>query len=45
MHTFNPSTWRQSRQISEFKISLVYTVSSKLVRAVRPSLKISKNKF
>ena len=31
-HTFNPSTGGRGRQISEFKASLVYRVSSRTVR-------------
>jgi hypothetical protein len=32
-HTFNPSTWEA--EISEFKASLVYRVSSRTARAVQ----------
>ena len=39
-HTFNPST---VRQISDFKASLVYTVSSKTARATHRN-SVSKNK-
>jgi hypothetical protein len=36
-HTFNPSTWEAEagRQISEFKASLVYKVSSRTARAIQ----------
>ena len=35
-HAFNPSTWEagRGRQISEFKASLVYKVSSRTARAI-----------
>jgi hypothetical protein len=41
--TFNPSTWRgRSRQISEFKASLVYKVSSRTAWAIQRN-PVSKN--
>jgi hypothetical protein len=47
VHAFNPSTWEaKSRQISEFKASLVYKVSSRTARATQrnPVLKNQKKK-
>jgi hypothetical protein len=36
VHAFNPSTWEaEARQISEFKASLVYKVSSRTARAIQ----------
>jgi hypothetical protein len=45
-HAFNPSTWKaegRGRQISEFKASLVYRVSSRTARATLKN-PISKSK-
>jgi hypothetical protein len=40
VHAFNPSTWEtetggRDRQISEFKVSLVYKVSSRTARGIQ----------
>lgn len=44
LHTFSPSTWEAEAGGSLFKASLVYTVSSRPVKATygRPCLKINK---
>jgi hypothetical protein len=44
VHTFNPSTWQRGRgrQISLFKASLVYRVSSRTARAIQRN-PVSKN--
>ena len=42
-HAFNPSTWEaEERQISEFKVSMVYKVSSRTARATQRN-PVSKN--
>jgi hypothetical protein len=41
-HAFNPSTWEADRRISEFEVSLVYTVSSRTARAIQRN-PVSKN--
>jgi hypothetical protein len=43
VHAFKPSTWEaEGRQISEFKASLVYKVSSKTARTIQRN-PVSKN--
>jgi hypothetical protein len=44
-HAFNPSSWGgRGRQISEFKASLVYKVSSRTARAIQRNPVSEKNK-
>ena len=45
-HAFNPSTWEagRGRQISEFKASLVYRVSSRTARAIQRNPVLEKKK-
>jgi hypothetical protein len=46
-YTFNPSTWETGRRISEFEVSLVYRVSSRIAKATQrnPVLKNQKTKI
>jgi hypothetical protein len=44
VHAFNSSTWEAGRQISEFKASLVYTVSFRTARATKRNLISKKQK-
>jgi hypothetical protein len=43
-HTFNTSTWKAERWISEFQASLVYKVSSRTARAIQRNPVSKQNK-
>lgn len=45
VHLCNPSTWGgRGRQISEFKVTLVYSMSSRIARAFHRETWCQKNK-
>jgi hypothetical protein len=43
-HSFNPSTWEEGRQISEFESCLIYRASSRITRATQLIPILKKNK-